>query len=45
MEPLIMPVTIIQRPLLVAFLIDPPDSNMESSNMASLVLEIGFTPI
>src|SRR6516165_2198399 len=35
-EPLMMPVTIIQRPLFVAFLIFPDDSNVESSNMASL---------
>src|SRR6516165_3872967 len=36
MEPLMIPVTIIQRSLFVAFLIFPDESNVESSNMASL---------
>src|SRR5579871_2847073 len=42
MEPLMMKVNIIQRPLLVAFLILPDDSNVESSNMASLESGVGY---
>jgi hypothetical protein len=40
-EPLMMPVNIIQRPLLVLIL--PPDSNVESSNMASLESSVGYS--
>src|ERR1035437_6251922 len=40
-EPLTMPVTIIQRPLLVLILF--PDSNVESSNMASLESGVGYS--
>src|SRR5579863_9974910 len=42
MEPLMMKVNIIQRPLFVAFLILPDDSNVESSNMASLESGVGY---
>jgi hypothetical protein len=38
---LMMPVNIIQRPLLVLIL--PPDSNVESSNMASLESSVGYS--
>src|ERR1035437_7909504 len=40
-EPLTMPVNIIQRPLLVLILF--PDSNVESSNMASLESGVGYS--
>src|SRR5271163_2856083 len=42
MEPLVMNVTIIQYLLLLALVILPADSNVESSNMASLESEIGY---
>jgi hypothetical protein len=40
MEPLVMNVTIIQYLLLLLIL--PPDSNVESSNMASLESGVGY---
>ena len=43
MDPLVMKVTIIQYLLLFALLMEPEDSNVESSNMASLESGVGYS--